>query len=867
MLAAFAATAALAAPPTAEQRALAAADDSFQLGLWERAEKQFATFADKFPKSELRAQAVLRQAQARLKLGNGAAAAKLLAEKSRDAGRLADEYQFWLGEAQFQNTNFPAAAAAYAKLTKEFPNSARYGEAAGAEALAQSKIPDWPRVVALLQQAGGAFAKFAATNAASEAAVRGYLLLGEAQFAQRDFAGAEQTVRALAGQKLNAELDWRRQFLLCRIQLANDQPADALAGAASLGALASAAGKRDLQAETALLQGGILERLKKFDDAVTAYETNLADDLPVERRRQAVLKIVELLLARNKTAAAAQRLEKFIGQYGKDKAADTALLTVGELHLREYLANPAANSNHWAQALAQFDLVATNYPRSPVLGKALLDRAWCWWVVGKIPESTAAFAQAAARATLAEDQALARFKWADGQFQSGDAAGALTNYSFVIEKFSAAAGVREQLFEPALYQTVRAALVAGNTAMATNALAKILSDYPASFLCDRAMLLTGEKLNRAGDPAAARSIFAAAAQKFPQSPLAPELALAVARTYEQERDWPAAIAAYDRWLTNFPAHAALPRAEFARAWDLGRSGRDTNALALFTDYIARFPTDELAPLAQNWIADYHLQRGDYKSAEANYQLLFQKWPAATITYQAQLMAGRAAVARLGYADAAGYFTKLINDLSCPAELVAQAYFEYGDAMMRMDSTDTNKPFANFEEAIVIFGKIPQKHPASDLVAPAWGRIGDCYLQLASVAPKYYSAATNAYQQAVDAPRAGITVRSQAEVGLGLALEKLAAQKTGAEAAALNQLALNHHLNVALAANLREGEVADPFWVKQAGLEQAVRLAEALGQREPALQLLNRLAEKFPSLKSVLEKRKARLVEKLAATKK
>ncbi|MCX6896796.1 MAG: tetratricopeptide repeat protein, partial [Verrucomicrobia bacterium] len=678
-----------------------------------------------------------RQAQARLKQGNFNDAVKLLSDRQRDAGKLADEYQFWIGEAQFQNPNFPAAAAAYAKLVKDFPNSARFGEAAYAEALAQSKIPDWPRVISLLQQTGGAFAKFAAANPAGETVARGSLLLGEAQFALKDFSGAEQAVRALAGQKLNPELDWRRQFLLCRIQLANDQPAEALAGATNLLALAAAAGKRDLQAETALLQGGVLERLKKFDEAIAAYETNLAADLPVERRRQAVLKIVELLLARNKTAAATKQLEKFIGQYGKDKAADTALLTVGELHLREYLANRVANSNDWAQAAAQFDLVAANYPRSPVLGKALLNRAWCWWVVTNLAESAAAFQQAAVRAPLAEDQALARFKWADCQFQSGDAAGALTNYNFVIEKFSAWPAVRDGLVEPALYQIVRASLAVGNTAGATNALAKILSAYPAGSVCDCGMLLTGEKLNRTGDPAAARRIFTAALEKFPKSPLAPETRLAVARTFEQEQNWPAAIAEYDRWLADFAGHEARPRAEFARAWDLGRTGEATNALAFFANFAAHFPTNELAPLAQNWVADFYLQRGDYKNAEANYQLLFQKWPATPVTYQAQLMAGRAAVARLGYADAAGYFTRLINDLSCPAELVAQAYFEYGDAMMRMDSTDTNKPFANFEEAIVIFGKIPQKHPASDLVAPAWGRIGDCYLQLATVAPKYY----------------------------------------------------------------------------------------------------------------------------------
>lgn len=858
LLAALLAGTAGSAPTAAEQRALAAADRSFQLGFWERAEKQFAAIAEQAPaKSELRAQACLRQAQAQFQQGQFTNAIDRLTTRQREAGRLADEYQFWLGEAQFQNLNFPAAAAAYARLVKDFPGSARFAEASYAEALARSKLAEWSRVIELLRQPGGAFAKSAAQNPTNETVIRGGLLLAEAQFALKDFPGAEQTARALPGQKLSPELDWRRQFLLGRLQLANDQPSEALAGITNLIALAAASGQRDLQTESALLHGSILERLKRFDDAVAAYETNLATDLPLERRRQAVLKIVELLLARNKTAAAAQRLESFLGQYGKDKAVDAGLLTVGELQLREYLAHPTANSNDWAQAATQFDLMITNYPRSPLLGKALLNRAWCWWVVDKIPESATAFQQAATRATLAADQALARFKWADCQLRLGDAAGALTNYQFVLERFTSWPEVREELFEPALYQVVRASLATGNLTAATNALARILTAYPGSFLCERSLLLTGEKLNRAGNPAAARKLFTDALQKFPKSPLAPELQLAVARTYEQEPDWSAAAAEYDRWLADYPDHEARPRAEFGRAWAFGQAGEATNALAGFTDFIAQNPTNELAALAQNWVADYSLQRGDYKSAEANYQLLFQKWPATPLAYQAQLMAGRTAVARLGNADAAGYFIKLINDKSCPPELVAQAFFEYADATTRMEAADANKPWSNFEEAIPIFKKIPQLYPTNDLVAPAWGRIGDCYLQLATADAKLYAAATNAYQQAVDAPRATVAARSQAEVGLGLTLEKMAALKTGADATALLQLALNHYLNVALATNLREGETADPFWVKQAGLEQAVRLAEALGQRESAAQLLDRLAAQFPQLQPVIEKRKAR----------
>ena len=859
------------APSPAEQRALAAAENSFHLGFWERAEKQFAAAAEKAPvKSELRAQAVLRQAQARFKLGRFTNAVELLSTRQREAGALADQYQFLIGEAQFQNSNYTNAAETYARLVKDYTNSAYFTEAAYNQALARSRFGDWPGVESLLQEPGGAFQKAATANPTNDFVTRGILLLGEALFAQKDFSGAEDALRPLARRKLNPESDWRRQFLQCRIELANDQPADALTGVPALRTLAAAAGNRDLQAETALLEGGILERLNKNDDknddAIAAYEANLADNLPLERRRQAVLKIVELLLARNKTAAAAQRLEQFLGQYGKDKAADTALLTAGELHLREYLVNPDANTSDLAQARAQFGLIVTNYPRSSLLGKALVDRGWSFWVETNISESAAAFAQAAQTddRTPVEDRALARYKWADCQLQLNDPAGALTNYSFVIDNFASWPAVRDELFEAALYQIVRAGLAAGDLAAATNALAKILTWYPGSFLCAPGMLLTGEKLNRAGDPATARKIFTDAAQRFPKSPLAPEIQLAVARTFEQEKNWPAAVGEYERWLTNFQGDKALPQAEFSRAWDTGQAGQITNALVLFTNFVARFPTNELAPLAQNWVADYFMQQGDFKSAEVNYQLLFQKWPPSQVTYEARLMAGRAAMARLGYADAIDYFQKLINQMDCPPDFVAQAWFEYGDAMMRMESTDTNKPLANIEEAVRIFGKIPQLYPTNDLAPLAWGRVGDCCFQLAATDRKYYAAATNAYQKVLESPRAIVTARSKAEVGIGLVLEKLLpTQKTGSESPALPKRALDHYLNVALAANLHEGELADPFWVKKAGME-AARLAEASGNWPQALNLYQRLETLLPPLKDMLEKKIAKAREHIEA---
>ncbi len=95
-----------AAPGSAEKRAFEAAGRAFDDGFHERAEKELADFAVKNPRSELLAQVVLLQAQARYQLKHYEGVAVLLNQHLMAAGPLQDEYRFWLAEAQFQSGHF-----------------------------------------------------------------------------------------------------------------------------------------------------------------------------------------------------------------------------------------------------------------------------------------------------------------------------------------------------------------------------------------------------------------------------------------------------------------------------------------------------------------------------------------------------------------------------------------------------------------------------------------------------------------------------------------------------------------------------------------------------------------------------------------
>ncbi len=431
----------------------------------------------------------------------------------------------------------------------------------------------------------------------------------------------------------------------------------------------------------------------------------------------------------------------------------------------------------------------------------------------------------------------------------------------MVDDFDDFPGVTKTLGDRALYQMLRASLELKDLGGASNALARILRLYPASGLADSGLLLVGEGLADARQPAAARALFQKFEGMFPGSTLRARVELAVARSYEQEQDWPAAIHQYESWLGDFPTNALRAQADYALALANFQAGNETNAFRLFTNFVTQFPTNGLAPLAQWWVADHYFRLGgtNYMEAERNYKMLYQNtnWQElplvyTNLVYQARLMAGRAAMGLPSYSDAIDHFKMLTSDTNCPPDLNAQALFAYGTALMQQDSPDTNNPLANFQTAVSVFNQICQLYPTNETGVLAWNEIGDCDLQLTN-----YDAATNAYAQVFNSAYADISARSRAQIGLGLALEKKAALATGSDQAGLREQALDNYLDVfdtSLGKNLRDGEVADPFWVKKAGL-LALPLVESLGVAEPG-KFFERLEGLFPQLKDTLEKRKA-----------
>ncbi|HWY31912.1 MAG TPA: tetratricopeptide repeat protein [Candidatus Acidoferrum sp.] len=869
-----------------QDRAFQAAQAAFDAEMWSRAEAEFAAFAAKYPDSAATPNAWLMQAEAEIKQGDFTNAIRVLTVNQMNAGKLADQYVNWIGEAQYAGGHFPAAAHTFITLAEEFTNSPLRFSATVNAAAALGQLGEWRQVDGLLEAPGGVFQAGLRADAGNPMALRGQLLRAQARYSESNYAGAALILESRHLDTLPLDLAWPWAYWLCQVRIAADDLPGALTVASNLIQIARDSRNDGRVAGSLNLRAALYEKSQMTNEALADYEQNLVNtNTPPENQRQAVLKVASLLGAQNQFTNAETRLNAFLDRFPHSPAAPAALFSLGDLYLKDFGAQDSQASpdsvNKLQLAQACLDQFVGGYTNSEYLGHTYLDRGWCDWFASNYVASAADFQEAVDRLPHSLDLAVAHFKLGDALFMKNDFTNglenstialanftnALENYGMVVYGFTDLPEVAAKLGQPALYQSLRVSEAMKNQSAATDALDRILKLYPQGNLADNALLFYGEhEAARAGTTnlEAARALFRQFVAQFPHSELLPEVELAVARTYEQQGEWPAAITNYDSWLVDFPTNDLRAQTIYAAARAHYQAGDDTNALLQFTGFISQFPTHDLAPQAQWWVADYFFRASNYAGAETNYENIFQNpaWKSSPLIYPAQFMAGRAAMARNGYPDATRYFSTLISDTNCPPDLGVQARFACAAAWVQIPSTDTNNPLANFATAISFLTQIVQMNPTNADAARAWGEIGNCYFQLSN-----FDAAENDYGQvfgtnAPAAAAADVTARSAAMVGYGLVLEKAAESVTGVDRTNLLQAALDKYLDVFdtnVGKNLRDGEVADPFWVKKAGL-QALPLIQSLGAGNPD-KFIDQLEQLLPSLKISLEKTRLNLAAK------
>jgi len=861
-----------AADPPEADAAFNAAVKAFQDKYYEIAEKQFGEYVTKYPQSPRVPDVVLLQAQCRFELKNHNAVIDLLTKLKANAGKLADQYQYWIAEAQFHRPDLAAASQSYGELLAAHPDSPLRLQASYGQAFSQYKLGNFSRTVELLKDPASAFQRASQNNTNEAFVIRGYLLLGEALFEQKSYRTVQETLSVLTNRNLTAEVDWQRQSLIAHSAFADQRAAEALTITTNLIALAVAADKPVLHASSLILQAEILQRIEP-EQAIQAYEkiTQIKGAAP-SQSRQALLRAVDLEIARDRLTNAVTRLENLLSQNPQDAIVDLIRLTLGELRLKQFYAlmdkssppsgpaTAAAATNLLHQAKTNLTFIINVRTNSELLGKAYLNQGWSLWEEGRltatparIGESRAAFEAAVARLTVPEDRAVARFKLADCQLEQNDPTNAILNYELLIENHSDLRQAKTNLFNLALDNLLRASVRINDLARARAALQRNLDWFPTNLLSHQGMLTYGQALLD-DSPGEARSALSDFLRRFTNSPIVPDVQLAIAKSHAYETNWVSAIQEYDRWIGRYTNHISFPHAAFDQAWVYYRSGDETNALKLFTNYVARFPTNNLAPLAQYWVADYFYRQQAWDTAEINYKLLIQNTNLVNsdLGHQSRLMAGKSAFFRLAYDNARDYlapFVSTFGDVTNPPPAVLEAFMVLGDVELSTLVTGETNRWNKYGNAITVFSRVATKCGVGTRWEPlARGKMAACHVQLAEFDPSRLDAAATNYYQAMISRFADVTTRSEAQVGFGHVLELQAKLKPEPARRALLEQALEHYLKAFYAENEKR---PDPYWVKTAGLK-AADLAVHLNLYDQAKRTYTRLLNQLPSLSQTIE---------------
>ena len=826
----------LSAASTTEKIAFDAAVKAFEDHLYNRAEEQFSDFTNLYPESDLFQNAKGFTLRAR---------AHNLAEKKEHA----------------------SAAKTFRQLRLDFPNSPNHLEYVVGEAWNEYFENNLETVTTLLGDPKGPFRQAATIRPNDPIAlpllVSGQLLLAQTYVDQEEFTKAEEVLNSVTDWYLRTEFSWRRRMIITQLQLARGELEMALQNADALMDLANSNQNRVWIAESAAIYGELLIANNQPELAIVKYKENLTPGTPARRHREAWFKIIELNLEQRDAQSVIELLNQFIAEAQNDESLDVALLTLGELNLQRYYEEnikpeqiegegKASAIDYLNESIIQLERLVKEFPDSPLLPKAQYHRGWCYWENSESQESINAFRQAADQLPKSFIASIARFKLADGYYVLGQYQEALEHYNRLIESYENDDRIKETFLDQVLYQTVRASVEADDIDSARLAIAKLIAIYPDTLLASKSSLLLGQHMIHIDNASRAREVFHEMIEHFANFPLKAEVEYAIAYSHELDGKWAKASGLYRSWIEAYPEHANQSRASYALAKCTSQQGKNAEALELFRDFIKKNGDHELAHLARLWLGNYHFNLQNFEAAERQYSVIIRSSPPAPpwVKHPAALMAGRASFRMNQFQKAVRHLRALrdeiqVNESSSPS-LRAKVELNLGDALFEQGKSETPAQIEFIKEAKLSFSNVAALHPDSRLATIAWGRYGD-----ASYFLKEYVDAIEGYEKVIKLPEADITIRSQAEVALGMVLERQAeapSTEAGApDAFSLLESALQHYLNVVYLKNLRENELPDPFWLEEAGIK-AGNLVEAKQDIETGVKLYQRLAELLPPLR-------------------
>lgn len=832
----------------------AAALRALQDGYVQRAEREFENVRNRFPGTPEALSAVRLQAGCLYKLGRYQSLAQLAQQSLTEDPDTNAELQYWVGMGQLARQAHAEAATAFERVRELAPDSALAREALLGQATAWLRDDRANEVLALFLPVSSA--PWPADIRLKERPWLGrvWLLYCEALLADGKHDELSDALQRILGQDLPAEQAWRRDHVVIQEAFRQKDLEKAAAALQSMQeSLAHALGSPYLE-ETSLWQGRLLEAQGRTLEARKLYVEAMPLAGSEDYRRFFQLRLAGLCLTDFVTPVEDKEWQVLTNAV--TSVEDKPILQLAIIEKRVELLKAQRRAGEPQDAVSYDTLLQDleewlkDYSSHPNRGRAYLCRAWCRWRNGDDPGAREDWRAALESLQDPVQKTEASMMLGRSWKEAGDLEKSLQSFESALGTRDEAVPLTGTLRPRALYEAFTIRLDRGDLAGARKLGEWMLQDLPGEAIAQRLALEWGREEADAGNLEGAMPLFAMVKARGASPQYQHAAILEQARALAAEGQFDEALEVLG------PVPEPVPETaweiELERAALLQRKGEEDQALVIHEAFLKQQPEHAMVPKVLNWIADYHLRRSDFATAEAYYQRIFlgTQWASSPLKYGARLQAGRTALLGQRYSEARAYCEVLFNDENCPRDVAAQAYFTVGDSFL-LERTTVNT-LRRFENAITAYEKVPLLMPESHLVPRAFGQIANCHLQLASEDPNRYVKAIESYQKVVES-EGGFEIRAAAKVGLAKVLERLAENAKADESERLKDTAMGHYQDVYYGSILREGEAADPFWVYQS-MSQASRLLELRGRKPEAARLIQRMMDQFPSFKDSLQGR-------------
>jgi len=743
-----------AAPTDDEKKTLKSAEQSFKDGAFDLCNDRVAALLKKYPKSELAAEAELLQARALYQLGRSdAALAALNIPIDQVPENLRADTLFWQAESLLDLGKWPDAEQKYRALLALKNATGHSEEALLGQALSLFKQdPDYvdraslglawalfkqgretdalPLIQALIKTKGG-------TSAGQQA----QLLLAKIQLAQQQFKDAIAGLTALLATQPEKGVAYEADFWLGETYSANRQADKAVTAYQSITSDPEAFPK-PLVARAWLGLGRAESALQQNDQAMLAYEQTYHLTVNEGTQLEAFRAYLECARASGQLPEAVAKLQEFART--SDVSAPAALFAIGSV---------LAEDQEDDKAIGILESLLVAYSTSPWVPAANEQLGRLYARTGKVDQAVKALQNCIAANS---DPALVR----SARYQLGyvllnqakDYAGAAAQFALVSDGTDSSA-------ENASYNFLLAQACLGQNDVFTKALADFQKRFPQSNYLKSLALAEGQLLAREGKTDDAKTVYQNAIATSGTGSDQEALLNALQNLQYQTNDLEGTLATCKMIVAQFPndALAAAQRGVLV-SYELKQLNEDQVEQAL-VQLAQKYNNSPGAPEAYFNLGEFYFNHQDYVRAQDTFQQLTASYPNSDFANNAYFYAGQAAFDHQDYAAARTLFEKVpdASPLKPDARLWEGRVYQQ---QLNFDQAET------YYDAVLATEKTGARFVDASLLK------GQCLFELGTNDPANYALALAAFDQILKTKEGTIADRNEADVRAAKCLEKM-----------------------------------------------------------------------------------------------